>query len=181
MEGVFSERILRARKERNLSQRAAAALIGIQPASLSSYESGRNSPNLEIASKIASAYGCSLDWLCGLMPEKTQGMNTRADVFRHLTALCESGIPVSISLSKAMPEEFMPSYPGVMFGDTDVLSIKLAGDWVLEFGAKYERLLRLYLEKDIDSEVLEAWKKTRIDANEDVAVIDGEEAEDILW
>ena len=75
----------------------------------------------------------------------------------------------------------MPSYPGAMFGSIDVLSIKLAGDWLLEFGAKYERLLRLYLEKDIDSEVLEAWKKTRIDANEDVAVIDGEEAEDILW
>lgn len=180
MENVFAERITQVRREKGLSQRAAAALIGIQAASLSSYESCRKSPNLEMAIKIATAYDRSLDWLCGLTQEKEQGFATRSDVFRHLTGLCESGVPVAIAQGKAMPGEFMQPYQKGLIGSTDVLSIKLAGDWLLEFGGKYERLLRLYLEGDVDSEVLESWKKPRFDAAENIAAIEELEDEDEL-
>lgn len=173
MDGVFSERLIKMRRERGLSQRAAASLIGIQPTSLSSYESGRKSPNLEIAAKIAAAYGCSLDWLCGFAQDKEHEMMTRADVFRHLTALCESGIPVSIEQNTVSSDRFaQPSFKESRIRDVEALAIYLTGDWLLEFGTKYERLLRLYLEKDIDGEVLEAWKKARFDAADNIAAVD---------
>ena len=66
---IFSERLVKARKKRQLTQKAAAALIGIQASSLSAYEGGRKTPSVEIAMQIAKAYDVSLDWLTGFSDE----------------------------------------------------------------------------------------------------------------
>ena len=156
MENVFSERLLQARRDRNLSQRAAAALIGIQAASLSSYESGRNSPNLEIASKIAAAYGCSLDWLCGI--ESATGNDdmlekmTKAEAFRKFTALCESGIPLEIHTAWFRSN-----------GKEDRIDLCIKGcEWLAKMIDTYQKLLELLKAGEIESEVLSAWKEKKM-------------------
>lgn len=47
------------------SQGAAAQRIGISQPSLSMYESGKRTPQLHTAAKVASAYGVTLDELVG--------------------------------------------------------------------------------------------------------------------
>ncbi|MCM1224720.1 MAG: helix-turn-helix transcriptional regulator [Lachnospiraceae bacterium] len=48
-----------------MKQDEVAKKIGITKQALSSYESGRHIPALEILIKLADLYGCSVDWLIG--------------------------------------------------------------------------------------------------------------------
>lgn len=157
MESVFSERLIQARREKGLSQRAAAALIGIQAASLSSYESGRKSPNLEIAVKIATAYGCSLDWLCGTV--KTENFSeknknpTRADAFKAFTTLCE--YPIGINLSSDCELDSS----GV---DFSAVNIRISrARWLYNLVDTYKKLLDVYQSGAIPYEALAAWKEKK--------------------
>lgn len=56
------------REESGLSQKALADIVGISRFSIMDYESGRKSPTLDTARKIANALGKSLDMLDGLEP-----------------------------------------------------------------------------------------------------------------
>ena len=97
---IFSERLVKARKKRQLTQKAAAALIGIQASSLSAYEGGRKTPSVEIAMQIAKAYEVSLDWLVGnanAVENTTDNevlfkIETKGEFIRVLSSLCMSPI-----------------------------------------------------------------------------------------
>lgn len=58
------------RKEKDLTQRQAAADLGISQALLSHYENGIRECNLEFVEKAARYYGVSADYLLGLAEEK---------------------------------------------------------------------------------------------------------------
>lgn len=155
MENVFAERITQVRREKGLSQRAAAALIGIQAASLSSYESGRKSPNLEMALKIATAYDRSLDWLCGIVKEdkKNEDSPTRADAFNAFTTLCEYPIGVHVSTDWELDSS------GVEFS---AVNIRIAGErWLFNLIDTYKKLLDVYQSGAIPYEALTAWKEKK--------------------
>lgn len=67
---TLGDRLLMLRDLRGFrSQREAAKAIGIQAATLSSYESGRHYATSDILVKIALAYDVSTDWLLGLSEE----------------------------------------------------------------------------------------------------------------
>lgn len=51
----------RVRKAKNVTQEALAALTGINRATLSLYETGKQSPTVLTAHKIAVALGCTID------------------------------------------------------------------------------------------------------------------------
>lgn len=53
------------RKEKNLSQREAAAKLGVSQALLSHYENGVREPGLQFISQVCDFYGVSADYLLG--------------------------------------------------------------------------------------------------------------------
>lgn len=60
---IFAGNLRALRARRNISQNEAARLIGINPTTLSSYESSACGPSLENACKIAEFYGVSVTFL----------------------------------------------------------------------------------------------------------------------
>ena len=80
MSVAFSAKLSRLRKEKDLTQRQAAADLGISQALLSHYENGIRECNLDFVEKAARYYGVSADYLLGLSEEKEQ-----------TTALLQSG------------------------------------------------------------------------------------------
>lgn len=70
MEDSFARILVRLRKERRLSQRAAAEALGVSQALLSHYENGIREPKLDFVCKVADFYECSTDFLLGRTAER---------------------------------------------------------------------------------------------------------------
>lgn len=62
---IFSQRLMALRKERGLSQSAAAEGIKAAPRAYQNYEYGTAEPRLSTLIRIADFYGVSLDYLAG--------------------------------------------------------------------------------------------------------------------
>ena len=65
MERCFPETLSALRRERNISQRCAAAELGISQALLSHYENGAREPGLGFVCRACDYYGVSADYLLG--------------------------------------------------------------------------------------------------------------------
>ena len=61
----FSETMSVLRRDRGLSQRSAAAALGISQALLSHYENGAREPGLAFLCRACDYYGVSADYLLG--------------------------------------------------------------------------------------------------------------------
>ena len=66
MARTFSETMSALRRERGMSQRRAAADLGISQALLSHYENGAREPGLDFVCRACAYYGVSADYLLGL-------------------------------------------------------------------------------------------------------------------
>ncbi len=65
MDRRFPEILSSLRRERSISQRAAAAALGISQALLSHYENGAREPGLSFVCRACDYYGVSADYLLG--------------------------------------------------------------------------------------------------------------------
>ena len=65
MERSFPEILSALRRGRNLSQRQAAADLGISQALLSHYETGAREPGLKFVCRACDYYGVTADYLLG--------------------------------------------------------------------------------------------------------------------
>lgn len=74
MSAGFSEAFARLRKERGISQRQAAADLGMSQALLSHYENGIREPKLDFVVKACEYYNVSADYLLGRTPMRTNPM-----------------------------------------------------------------------------------------------------------
>ena len=63
MERTFPETLSALRRGRNLSQREAAAELGISQALLSHYENGAREPGLDFIRRACDFYGVTADYL----------------------------------------------------------------------------------------------------------------------
>lgn len=63
---IVGERLQELRKDKGLSQKELAAILGIKPKTLSAYEREVANPSDEIKVKIARYFNISLDYLMGL-------------------------------------------------------------------------------------------------------------------
>lgn len=61
----FGDRLLEVRKSKSISQEALAKLVGVHGAVIGRYERSEVKPSIEMATKLASALGISLDYLVG--------------------------------------------------------------------------------------------------------------------
>lgn len=68
------------RKERGISQKQAAAALGISQALLSHYEKGIRECGLDFVVRTADFYGVSCDYLLGRSPERTGAQITVEDI-----------------------------------------------------------------------------------------------------
>ena len=62
---TFGQRLKQARIDGNMSQEELAEAVGIDPRSISRYETGKSTPKLKVARRIAVALGVTVDWLSG--------------------------------------------------------------------------------------------------------------------
>ena len=63
MERSFPETLSALRREKNISQRSAAAELGISQALLSHYENGAREPGLDFVRRACDYYGVTADYL----------------------------------------------------------------------------------------------------------------------
>ena len=70
MKSSFSEMLSGLRREKGLSQRRAAADLGISQALLSHYENGAREPKLEFVVKACDYYGVPADYILGRSRER---------------------------------------------------------------------------------------------------------------
>lgn len=66
----FPKTLAYLRKEKKISQKEAAAALGVSQALLSHYENGLREPGLEFAVRAAEYYGVSTDYLLGVTADK---------------------------------------------------------------------------------------------------------------
>ena len=71
MARTFSETMSALRRSRRLSQRTAAADLGISQALLSHYENGAREPGLQFVCRACDYYGVSADYLLGRTDQPT--------------------------------------------------------------------------------------------------------------
>lgn len=63
---VFGERLRQLRtQDLHLSQKEFSEIIGIPQSTLSSYESGKIKPTIDVVISISQTFSVSIDWLCG--------------------------------------------------------------------------------------------------------------------
>lgn len=67
---IVMNKLLELRKARNITQQRLAVDLGIDQASISSYESGKYLPSIEVLVKLANYFCVSTDYLLGLSDEK---------------------------------------------------------------------------------------------------------------
>ena len=82
MERSFSQTLSALRKERNISQRQAAAELNISQALLSHYENGAREPGLNFVCRACDYYGVSADYLLG--------RSDKADPLKTISVTAES-------------------------------------------------------------------------------------------
>ena len=70
----LGERLQKLRKERRLSQKELAKVLGISAGIISNYESSERTPSLENLIALATFYRYSTDYLLGL--DKTEDLST---------------------------------------------------------------------------------------------------------
>ena len=63
---VFGERLRQLRtQDLHLTQKEFSDIIGIPQSTLSSYESGKIKPTIDVVISISQTFSVSIDWLCG--------------------------------------------------------------------------------------------------------------------
>ncbi len=63
---LLSERLHDLRVRKRLSQKQVATLIGVNPSTISSYESATRLPSYSSLIRLAKVYGVSIDYLLGI-------------------------------------------------------------------------------------------------------------------
>lgn len=97
---VLGNRIKQLRIEKGLTQEQLGNILNIGKSTVSQYETGINTPDINMAGKIADYFNVSVDWLLGRtdqreLPEKDQSTIDDIDVEKiFIAAHDESGKPV---------------------------------------------------------------------------------------
>ena len=68
---TFGERMSEARKNKQLTQKRLAEILGVSPMRISHYESNSREPDIENIKKISHVLEVSPDWLIGTTKEPT--------------------------------------------------------------------------------------------------------------
>ncbi len=84
MQTAFSQVLTELRHRRGMSQKLAAADLGISQALLSHYENGVREPRLEFVVKVCKYYDVTADRLLGIVGEQDGSVQLLAEVVEEL-------------------------------------------------------------------------------------------------
>ena len=97
MTSEFSRILTLLRKEKGVSQKAAAASLGVSQALLSHYENGVREPKFEFVDKVCTYYGVSADYILGrqrsdavVIPCESESSRKVAEAALELTEILDS-------------------------------------------------------------------------------------------
>lgn len=91
------------RKERHISQKEAAAALGVAQALLSHYEKGKRECGLDFLVKAADYYNVSTDYLLGRSPLSTGSVIVESDIpDSDAQEKARFGVDISLTLSKKL-------------------------------------------------------------------------------
>ena len=82
----FARNLAELRKNKKVSQRTAAAALGVSQALLSHYEHGLREPGIEFLIRAGQYYGCSVDLLVGIAPDPSHSAAAAAAEALHRDA-----------------------------------------------------------------------------------------------
>ena len=117
----FSRTLSLLRKERGVSQRVAAADLGVSQALLSHYENGIREPGLAFVSKVCDYYHVSADYMLGRTLARDGSMLTAEEI---LNAAEPSNV-LQGSVLATLRGKLITSASGVLFGLLGKLPILL--------------------------------------------------------
>ena len=118
----FSRTLSLLRKERGVSQRVAAADLGVSQALLSHYENGIREPGLAFVSKVCDYYHVSADYMLGRTLARDGSMLTAEEI---LNAAEPSNV-LQGSVLATLRGKLITSASGVLFGLLGKLNDKAA-------------------------------------------------------
>ena len=153
----FAARLKESRTKQALTQKDLATKAGIAPGTLSAYEAGNKSPNIDIAMKLADILGVSLDWLCGRDgAAASDRLETCGDAIALIDKLLRSDLHVSIRATERMEDYGNESYPCAI--------IEIWRSPLVQFFDGWEDVLRLYKQNTIGDEMYDPWleKQTNV-------------------
>lgn len=81
-DNVFPQRLVAARKKRELSQEDLAQKSGLQPAAISHFETGARKPSFDNLRRLADALNVTADYLLG-RTDDPEGFAEADVAFRH--------------------------------------------------------------------------------------------------
>ncbi|MBE6995336.1 MAG: helix-turn-helix transcriptional regulator [Ruminococcaceae bacterium] len=142
MTSEFSRTLSLLRRERGVSQRTAAADLGISQALLSHYEKGVREPGLPFVVKACDYYHVSADFILGRTLSREGGMLTSEEI---LGAADESKV-LQGSVLATLQSKLLSGAIGVLFGLLGKLGDKAAINAAAEHlgGSVYQLYRHLY-------------------------------------
>ncbi len=103
MNNDFPRILALLRKERHISQKAAAADLGVAQALLSHYEKGKRECGLDFLVRVADYYNVSTDYLLGRSALSSGGIITERDIPEaDIPEKAQIGANISLTLSKKL-------------------------------------------------------------------------------
>ncbi len=103
MNSDFPRILALLRKERHISQKAAAADLGVAQALLSHYEKGKRECGLDFLVRVADYYNVSTDYLLGRSAMTSGSVITENDIpDAEVPSKAQAGSNISVSLSKKL-------------------------------------------------------------------------------
>ena len=149
-EQILANRLKELRESMNLTQSQFGDLINVAQTTLSSYENGSKTPNIDTLYNIAIKCNISIDWLCGLSDiHKTKDFSSYSDIFNLIVNICKS-IHIDI-------EEYHYSQ------DEYDMSLIVKNPILNEFLTKWSKVKAIYDDKTIDADTYEIVVKSLID------------------
>lgn len=69
---TLGEKIKMLRSENNMMQKELAKILNIAPPTLTNYEKDHREPNFETLKKLSEIFDVSIDWLLGVVENRTE-------------------------------------------------------------------------------------------------------------
>ena len=155
MVNQFGQNIKKIRTEKKLTQKEFAESIEVTAATISSYEKGDKTPNMDIAVKISDKYNVSLDWLCRGIAKKEPKLkiNAPADLIIALNEVSKYGY---IYLKDS-------TYPEI--------TIAIYSKEIVQIFNNFKKVDELFEAGAIEESMRDAWIDGILKNNEDLNII----------
>lgn len=118
---AFGNRIKALRERRGIKQGQFADDIGITRQSMSNYESGKHSPDIDVIIKIADYFECSADYLLGLSEHPNFKEQEQYD--EDLTRLSKSLFALPLLLKEKWLDSFIATAECIQTGLSKDISV----------------------------------------------------------